>query len=581
MQIEIAQAVVGAVSDASLMGLILHSAYAYSKPNRSPNRGSTILLLSIFSVASVLLLGVFTEIHSAGAIFAGVFGRLGLACALAYGAFALSKAFKTTKETVRQEMTLKLEEEFVNRRKIEQELAHLASFAEQDQSSIVELSPTGDVRYMNPAAERAFADLKAKGKNHPILEGLDGALTLMRGEHKTMLTRTIQYGDNVYRQQICFSDPGPSVRLHMSDVTELVQLERLQAHLLKRLPIELQEPLITAEQNLQRTLHQLRPQLVWAQEEEFLTTLKLLGDLNRVLQELIDGSQRRSGKVVIHRQRADFRALVRRAADALAPAAQARGLTIAVGGETAPLEVLFDWDRMLTAMMQAAQTLIDASAPGALQFTASLRGAEVCCVLAGVAPAEAPVDLPLAAARAILEAHGGRIDRPASGALQCTLAFPVLSADDFFYERLRQLHEAAMAAGTSLSIVRLQVPGWAELAQSLGAERAAALTTQLQIIVSKTLRSRSDFAIQSRQSLWLTLPEARAKDVDSIMERLQQNFREYVTQNELPPSVSLQTRSVTYPDTGKTVETLLLLLGWFTDDIGGRSVALKQPRQAA
>ena len=69
-------------------------------------------------------------------------------------------------------MAKKLETEFADRRKIEQELAHLASFAEQDPTAIIEMDRRGALRYLNPAAEQASRRLAVQGKDPPHFRGI-------------------------------------------------------------------------------------------------------------------------------------------------------------------------------------------------------------------------------------------------------------------------------------------------------------------------------------------------------------------------------------------------------------------------
>src|SRR5436853_166672 len=67
-------------------------------------------------------------------------------------------------------LTDKFEADLADRRAIERELAHLASFAEMDPNLILETDLSGNVLYQNIAAHDAFPDL-AEGSTHPLLEG--------------------------------------------------------------------------------------------------------------------------------------------------------------------------------------------------------------------------------------------------------------------------------------------------------------------------------------------------------------------------------------------------------------------------
>ena len=63
-----------------------------------------------------------------------------------------------------QGLTNKFETEFAQRRQIERELAHLASFAEMDPNCILETDLEGKILYRNIVAQAEFPDLEVRGK---------------------------------------------------------------------------------------------------------------------------------------------------------------------------------------------------------------------------------------------------------------------------------------------------------------------------------------------------------------------------------------------------------------------------------
>src|ERR1700704_1689371 len=91
-----------------------------------------------------------------------------------------------------QRLTDKFEDEFAERRKIEQELAHLASFAEMDPNFVLETDLEGHVIYQNIVAQEEFPDLRTMGPKHPLLEGLGAVSQVFRNEQKTLLSRPVK-----------------------------------------------------------------------------------------------------------------------------------------------------------------------------------------------------------------------------------------------------------------------------------------------------------------------------------------------------------------------------------------------------
>jgi len=532
-----------------------------------------MMLLSGFLVASVFQLTLMMSLHTPGASLLGLVARFGLAGGLVYAAIHLAEMLSLAREEARQEFNKKLETEFADRRKIEQELAHLASFAEMDLGAIIELGARYELRYVNPSAEQAFVDLKEKGKAHPIFEGLEAAAALLRSEHKLTAIRTVSHGDRLYRQQICLLETSPGVRIHMADVTEWTQLERIQTGLFKRLPAELQSPLAGIQQALQRSAVALRSQMNREQEDEFLTALRQLGDANRFTQELIENSQLTTSRVEIRRQRADLAAVVREAAAFLGPVAQTRGIELSVQNSPPTLEMLFDRERLLPTLTHILQKTLETAAAGRVEISLAAAGKQAQCLMSVFSPgADAPERLrqeaQLAASRAVIEAHGGHMRfQKIPGGFQRIVTLPILNAEDFFCERVRNFHEAVVSHQGTLSLMRLHVPAWAMLRQTLGEEAAGALWTQLLQIVSRALRDDSDVAMQSRQSIWLALPRATRADSQGIAERLRQNLRDYLAQQAIAaPPIELEIKIANYPEDGRAVESLLLLIGWFAQN---------------
>src|SRR6266700_3643648 len=64
-----------------------------------------------------------------------------------------------------QKLNDKMVADLVDRRAIERELAHMASFSEMAPNPIIETDTTGNLRYINPAALAIFPDLQSTGSS--------------------------------------------------------------------------------------------------------------------------------------------------------------------------------------------------------------------------------------------------------------------------------------------------------------------------------------------------------------------------------------------------------------------------------
>lgn len=566
--LETTNILLSAASDTVLAGLLI--TYVRLKPKRDPsgNHSLMVTLLAAYTVMAAVQTVVIMSSAAAGAVaLIGLLARLGLMCGLIYCATLLSKTLASVRDESRLELNKKLELEFADRRKIEQELAHLASFAEQDPTAIIEMDGRGAIRYLNPAAEQAFGDLKEKGKNHPILEGLDAVLTHLKDEHRSVLARIIQHGDRIYRQQISLMETGPGLRLHMADVTELERLEQIRSDLLARLPGEMQEPLAAVQQSLQHLLQAMRPQMNSDQEDEFMAAFQVMAHLSRLAHEMIESSHADTGRIELRRQRVNVTALVNEVVSMMEAAAQDKKIAFMVRSEPAVIEALLDRDKIWAALLEIFQQATDRASNGIVEIVIAVKGGEVQCTITipcSGAPGQPIPMLQLTASRSVIRAHGGRlITQGSPTGLQCSWKVPILSADDFFYERARSLHEQAVAKKEAFSLIRLYLPPGTVLRPSVEEDPTTVFWKQLQKVVSEALRNESDFAVLSRQNIWLALPGAQREDGAGIVERIQNGLRDTEGSALMRP-IELGSQIASYPEHGQTVEALLLLIGWFT-----------------
>jgi hypothetical protein len=301
---------------------------------------------------------------------------------------------------------------------------------------------------------------------------------------------------------------------------------------------------------------------------------------------MIQISKMDTGHIDLHRQRVDLAALIKDVTGLLAPLALEKNLQVTMRSEPATLEMPLDRDKMLAVLAEIMQQMMDRSAPGTLEISNRVEGNAVQCALSAPLRADAEKNVSefrLTTSRAILQAHGGRLlIKESAGRCVVSLSVPILSADDFFYERTRGLYEGAVAKSLPMTVVRIYLPQWALMRKMAGEEKASAFWKQLQVLVSQALRSESDFALQSRQNIWLALPGARRGDGQAIVDRIEHHLRESAMP-EVPQPVEMGSQVASYPESAQTVESLLLLIGWFTEGriVSPAAAVAKKIRPAA
>jgi PAS domain S-box-containing protein len=104
-------------------------------------------------------------------------------------------------------------------------LTHLASFPELNPNPVTEVDLTGHFHYLNPAAERLFPDLQAKGLQHPWLKDLTAIAKMFGQTGERSYTREIKIDESWYHQSIIPVLEGKRLQIFSFNITVHKQAE--------------------------------------------------------------------------------------------------------------------------------------------------------------------------------------------------------------------------------------------------------------------------------------------------------------------------------------------------------------------
>jgi len=157
----------------------------------------------------------------------------------------LSRAFNQMTANLRDVTASKaaMEREIAERKEIEAELAHLASFPELNPIPIIEMDLAGNTSYMNPAAKRLFPDMSAMASKHPFLANWEALMNKFRDENVQSLTREVKIGDSWYEQSVFYAPSNQSLRFYGRDITGRKRLDQLKDEFIGLVSHELRTPL--------------------------------------------------------------------------------------------------------------------------------------------------------------------------------------------------------------------------------------------------------------------------------------------------------------------------------------------------
>ncbi len=103
----------------------------------------------------------------------------------------------------------------------EKQLRHLASYLEQSVTPILEVNDSGEVSYMNEAANREFKKVLELGTKHPLLAGFEQWREELRTTPSQLLKRMISVNLNYYEQHIHFMPEAKVYRVFCHNVTTM------------------------------------------------------------------------------------------------------------------------------------------------------------------------------------------------------------------------------------------------------------------------------------------------------------------------------------------------------------------------
>lgn len=108
----------------------------------------------------------------------------------------------------------------VERKKIERDLARLASFTWKNPYVIMESDLQGHVLFLNPAGRSQFPGLMEADASHPFLAGLTEAADMLTREKRETLIREIEIEGFFYEQHVWFVPEAGMVHSYIVDNTE-------------------------------------------------------------------------------------------------------------------------------------------------------------------------------------------------------------------------------------------------------------------------------------------------------------------------------------------------------------------------
>jgi len=481
-----------------------------------------------------------------------------------------------------QKMIAKLENELADRRDIERELAHLASYSEMAPSPIVEADIHGQIHYINPAALQEFPELEAAGFEHPVLKDLLPILQTLQRDGKSLVTRPIKINEKIYDQQISILDDGPRVRLYFRDITELKRLDQLKTDFVNMVSHELRSPLTTINASIRMLAAEQLGAITSDQKEALKMAQNNIDRLGRLINELLDISKIEAGKLELRCESVDMGQLITEIVRNFEPLARERGLDLRMVIPAEPLELFIDRDKIVQVFTNLIQNALKFTEKGYVVISASLDAQGMRCQVSDSGHGIESKDLPkvfgkfqqfghapkgrekgtglgLSLCKGFVELHGGRIwvESRLGAGTQMIFVLPSLAAESLFNEEVRHLFEDAVSHSQPLTLVSFGIEQWKLLLANNGREMPAILLYRLQAVVKSALGVESVTVIQGRGAVWLALPEIAKAAAQEMARRVRRDAETSLAAAMDMPAAGLEVKIASYPEDANLPEELL------------------------
>jgi signal transduction histidine kinase len=462
--------------------------------------------------------------------------------------------------------------------------------------SILIVDRNGVVRFSNPAAAELFGrpegNFAGKSFGFPLLQGKVTEIQIPCGEAETR-TGEMQVVDIEWQG-------SPAYLVTVRDITERKQAERLKIEVERHIRLEkLKDDLINT------VSHELRTPLSITKEAVNLVLEKIPGQLNeqqseilgiaknnverleRIINGLLDISKIEAGKTELKKEEVSLSDLIRMTALSFEPKAADKGLELRVKLPPEPVLVYGDEDKLNQILINLVDNALKFTPRGFIEISVEDKETAVVTRVRdsgiGIAgdelprifekftqfgrkdgPGEKGTGLGLSIVKGLVEMHRGEIsaESEVDRGTSVTFILPKLTFAERLNECLSHMIEDAAERKGYFSLIIFSVKNVADLNRE-SPEKTETSLRDMEILLKKSLRRRGDKVMRDKGSFFLILPETKKKDAPFVLERMQENLRQYIpTSRFLRDRTDLEAEILSYP------EEAVGLSKWLTDRRG-------------
>ena len=472
--------------------------------------------------------------------------------------------------------------------------ARLRNIIEQNVDGIIIVDQNGTIRFVNNAAvllfERKSDELLGQNFGFPITVGEKTELEINRKSGEP-LTAEMYVNQITWEGKIAY-------QASLRDITEHKQLAEAKDEFISTVSHELRTPLSIIKEAISLVLDGIPGEINERQKKILVTSKKNIDRLARLINDLLDMSKIKAGKVELRKTWVDVSSTIKKVVSAFESTAKEKGLELITRCPGDGIDIYVDEDKIIQLLTILIDDSIKFTSKGSIEVYGQEKDEVVEYSVADTGigvhkeylpnlfdkftqfgrvdgPWEKGTGLGLSIAKGIVEMHKGKIwvESEVGQGTKFTFTLPKLDYEEILKQYLSAAIKEAERKESFFSVIRILVLNFKALVQESN-EKVNATMKEIVELIKNSLRS-SDIVVSNAVSddageIFILLPGTKREGAILVLGRTKEKVRQYfLDQKKLERKINFNTGIVSFPEDTREEREILSKL---TDTKNGEDI---------
>jgi len=473
--------------------------------------------------------------------------------------------------------------DITERKKIKKALetskANFHNIVDKSVDGIIIVNRDGIVRFVNQSAENVFGyeakEFIGEMFGFPVIAGKSAEIDIIRssGEPGTgeMCMMETEWEDE------------PACLMLIRDITERKHIAKIKDEFIATVSHEMRTPLSITKEALSLVLDGVQGEINEEQNRTLTIGKNNIDRLARIINSLLDISKIEAGEVELKKARVDVARTIRMVVSSFGSRAKEKNLELRIKYPREEIYIYADEDRIIQVLSNLVDNAIKFTSEGFIEISVQENENIVEYTVAdtgiGISkedlpnvfdkfkqfgrkegPGEKGTGLGLSIVKSIVELHKGkiRVESEVGKGTRFIFPLPKWSSKEMLNQYLSDAISSAKEKETYFSVIMISILRFKELIQDRS-EKAKEILKKMEELIKNSLRRSSDMVIASNTGeILLILPETGKDDATSVLGRVKEELRRYLSMEEdLKGKINLATGVISYPDEARDEKDIL------------------------